>query len=592
LFTKFYTSMVKSEEKKNILIVNLTRMGDLLQTTPLIVSLKEKYPLSKITLLVNKVFSDICKGFPFIDKIHILDIPQFKKEIKDPKTSLVKSYRKLEEEIEDLKRQRFDMIFNPALSKTSALLTYLLKCPQVVGFTMDGYGHRLIKNPWMNYFANKLFNREYNLFNLVDIILRSAGLNNTPKRLFYHISNKGKKYCREFLRKNNIKESDFIIGLQPGASKKIRQWPPLYFSKLGSILIKKYNAKLLLFGTPKEIELGQEIEKKMKKENIVNLIGKTSIDELAALLTKCNYLVTGDTGTMHLAASVGTKVIALFFGSAYCFETGPYGEGHVVLQSNLPCVPCYQNIECKNPLCQKTIRPFNVITGIEFSKRIRVGRTISIDEEEFNGKINIFYSQFDENNFLEFVPLIKRRLTKKDIYKYCYKEIWQNALNKELTFPIDINKLSEKINLYFKINADDKDLLKSLERDIGSFKKLVKLSSEGKKLSVVLINLASSDLKNNLFLIKDIGKKIERIDQEIIDLGNINTFIKPLTLMFNFGKENLTEKEILPLSRKTLGLYNALNKESLLMVELIQNIFLKILENREKGTKKILKKVV
>ena len=582
--------MTKSEEKKNILIVNLTRMGDLLQITPLIVSLKDKYPLAKITLLVNKVFSDTCKGFPFIDKIHVLDIPRFKKEITDQEISLVKNYRNLEKEIENLKSQRFDMIFNPALSKTSVLLTYLLECPNIVGFTMDGYGHRIIRNPWINYFANKLFNREYNLFNLVDIILRSAGLNNTPKKLFYHISGKEKKYCREFLKKNNIQQNDFIIGLQPGASRRIRQWPPLYFSKLGNILIKKYNAKLLLFGTPKEIELGQEIEKEIKEENIINLIGKTSIDELAALLARCDYLITGDTGTMHLATAVGTRVIALFFGSAYCFETGPYGEGHVVLQSNLPCVPCYQNIECKNPLCQKTIRPFDVITGIEFSKRIRVGRTISIDEEEFNGKINIFYSQFDEKKFLEFVPLIKRRLTKKDIYKYCYKEIWQRALNKELTTPIDFNKLSEKIILYFKIN--DNDLFKSLKKDLDSFERLIKLSSEGKKLSIALIELASSELHNNLTFIKDIGKKIERIDQDIIDLGNINTFIKPLTLMFNFGKENLTEKEILPLSRRTLGLYDALNKESLLMAELIKNISLRISDNRVEVTKKILRKVV
>ena len=85
-----------------------------------------------------------------------------------------------------------------------------------------------------------------------------------------------------------------------------------------------------------------------ERGRIIDAIGKTSLKELGALLQRCRYLVTGDTGTMHMAAAAGTRVIALFYGPAYPFETGPYGDGHLVVWPDIDCAPCTRPSDCRD----------------------------------------------------------------------------------------------------------------------------------------------------------------------------------------------------------------------------------------------------
>ena len=91
---------------------------------------------------------------------------------------------------------------------------------------------------------------------------------------------------------------------------------------------------------------------------MVNLQGKTDLLELAARLREAHLLVSGDTGTLHLAAALGTRTLSVFLGPASCFETGPYGEGHYVFQAEPPCHPCVETgAGCLEPICQAMIVP-------------------------------------------------------------------------------------------------------------------------------------------------------------------------------------------------------------------------------------------
>ena len=94
----------------------------------------------------------------------------------------------------------------------------------------------------------------------------------------------------------------------------------------------------------------------------INLMGKTSIKELIALLRRVRLLITNDSGPMHLAAALGIPVLALF-GPTDPVMTGPYAVGHVVLRSGIPCSPCLSR-RCHNPTmleCLTTITPTQVI---------------------------------------------------------------------------------------------------------------------------------------------------------------------------------------------------------------------------------------
>ena len=339
-------------------------MGDLLQTTPLIAGLKEKYPDSKITLLANKNFADICNDIPFIDELHTFDIKQFAPKKTGDEPSLLLIYNYLEGLVDEMKEKRFDAVINLSHSKLSAIFTSLLNVPDVRGLTSTGYGHRVIRHPWLNYFCNIIFNRNYNRFNLVDIYMKSGDVQPFSKRLFLNSSNESEKFADEFLEKNGVSDGDMLIGFQPASSRPDRRWSSDSFAKLGLELVKKYGAKIIIFGVPSEKDVGDEIQSKMDGRAI-NAAGKTSVRELSALLKRCHLLVTNDTGTMHVAAAVGTKVVALFFAHALVHETGPYGEGHIILQADIPCSPCSHHTNCKNPICKDYIAVEDVLSAVE-----------------------------------------------------------------------------------------------------------------------------------------------------------------------------------------------------------------------------------
>jgi hypothetical protein len=122
-----------------------------------------------------------------------------------------------------------------------------------------------------------------------------------------------------------------LIGFQPGANRAERRWPAAKFIQLGRELRDRHRARILVFGSKDEEMLARSIADQIREARC--FAGKTSIPQLAALLERCRILVTNDTGTMHLAAAVGTRVVALFESSAYFRETGPYGPGHRVIQS-------------------------------------------------------------------------------------------------------------------------------------------------------------------------------------------------------------------------------------------------------------------
>ena len=99
---------------------------------------------------------------------------------------------------------------------------------------------------------------------------------------------------------------------------------------------------------------------------LINLIGRTSLKTLGAVLERCECLITGDTWPMHLAAAVGTPVLAIFFGTAYPWETGPYGPGHFVLYSDVPCAPCLDPNQCQEGhRCKKELTPSVVMKAFE-----------------------------------------------------------------------------------------------------------------------------------------------------------------------------------------------------------------------------------
>jgi ADP-heptose:LPS heptosyltransferase len=119
--------------------------------------------------------------------------------------------------------------------------------------------------------------------------------------------------------------------------------------------------RVVMIGNAAQDHPGRAVVDHMQT-SAIDLVGKTSIKELIALLRRVSLLITNDSGPMHLAAALGTPIVALF-GPTDPRRTGPYGPGHAVLRSGIPCSPCLSR-RCVNPTtleCLTSISPSQVV---------------------------------------------------------------------------------------------------------------------------------------------------------------------------------------------------------------------------------------
>jgi ADP-heptose:LPS heptosyltransferase len=139
-----------------------------------------------------------------------------------------------------------------------------------------------------------------------------------------------------------------IVVLNPTVGWAIpsRLWPPEYFARLGGMIGKELRVAVVLTGAPSDREYCGEIAEGMDPRPVV-AAGELTLGQTAALIRRADLLVSGDTGPLHVAAAVGTRVIGLY-GSVSTERSRPIGEGHVVLKREMWCLPCEEKV-C--PLC-------------------------------------------------------------------------------------------------------------------------------------------------------------------------------------------------------------------------------------------------
>ena len=165
-----------------------------------------------------------------------------------------------------------------------------------------------------------------------------------------------------------------FVALQLGASNDIRRWPVSSFAALGERLWREERLCPVLLGSTQEQALAERYEHLCGQKGgegnedspavgasitpCINLCGKTSLEELAAVLCGARLLVTNDTGTMHLAAGLRVPVLAIFLATAQPFDTGPYLAGSCSVEPDISCHPCAFGASCSNDhSCRRAVPP-------------------------------------------------------------------------------------------------------------------------------------------------------------------------------------------------------------------------------------------
>ncbi|MDP2942392.1 MAG: glycosyltransferase family 9 protein, partial [Candidatus Omnitrophota bacterium] len=168
--------------------------------------------------------------------------------------------------------------------------------------------------------------------------------------------------ARRLLEGEWVGENQVLVGINPGASPKwaTKKWSPENFAKVCDALALE-EIRTVLVGSAAEAETGIEILK-LTKSKPINLIGKTSLTELAALMKRFKCLITSDSAPMHIAAAMKTPFVALF-GPTGPMRHLPPAEKYVVITKDLRCAPCYKPV-CSDTRCMREITVAEVLKAV------------------------------------------------------------------------------------------------------------------------------------------------------------------------------------------------------------------------------------
>jgi len=342
---------------KRFLIVNPFGIGDVLFTTPVIRAIKDSEPDSIIGYWCNERVKEILENNPNIYKIFVLSRGDLKKIYRKSRWQGISKFINL---VHEIKKEKFDTMLDFSLDHRYSLITKIIGVKRRIGFNYKNRGRFLTDKIDLDGYSNKHVVEYY-----LDL-LKPIGIKPKNYNLELIISQTCKRKSENILAERGINDKDLIIGIAPGAGASwgqdasLKHWPAIRFGQLADRIINDFGAKIIILGDELEKPIADIIINSMHN-GAIDLVGRTNLEELSAVINNLHILVTNDGGPLHIAVTLGKKTIS-FFGPVDPKVYGPYPfdeKRHIVLRKNLECSPCYIKFhlsDCKrNRECLETI---------------------------------------------------------------------------------------------------------------------------------------------------------------------------------------------------------------------------------------------
>ncbi len=352
---------------KKYLLINPFGIGDVLFSTPVAQAIRDADPSNTVSYWCNERVQELFAQDPNIDSLFALSRGDLKRIYAE---SAFEGIRRSWELFFRIKKARFDVAVDFSLDHRYSLVTLLAGIKKRVGFDYRGRGGFLTDRIRIDGYQGRHMAEYY-----LDL-LKLLGIP-APKnvRLRLYVSDTAHAKAQHILSRLNALDANVLIGIAGGAGASwgkdagLKQWPAVKFAQLADRIAKELNATVLLLGSESERSIADVITR-MTQARLVDLVGKTSIKELAAIMSYLKVLVTNDGGPLHMAAALGVRTVSIF-GPVDSRVYGPYppGEDHIVIQRDLPCRPCYQNF--RMPVCKQERECISSIETQEVFEAVR-----------------------------------------------------------------------------------------------------------------------------------------------------------------------------------------------------------------------------
>ncbi|MGV8073080.1 MAG: lipopolysaccharide heptosyltransferase II [Syntrophobacteraceae bacterium] len=335
--------MAEFKQVDKILIRSTNWIGDAVMTTPAMGAVRAAYPHAEIVVAANPAVSELFAHHPYCDRVLIFD-----------KRGAHRGLSGFFGFCRDLRMEKFDLavLFQNAIE--AAVMAFFARIPQRAGYRTDGRGFLLTHGVRIGKAERRMHHTDYYL-----VMLRKLGIGTENGEL--------KLYCRP----EEIVEARCLLGedrrwvaINPGAAYgSAKRWFPERFAEVADAVSKDLDARIVLIGGSGETEIGAAIESAMRDKPL-NLIGKTSVRLLMAVISQSFLMITNDSGPMHVAAAFDIPIVALF-GPTDHTTTSPRSRCVEIVRKDVECAPCLKRFCPTDHRCMKGISVKDVVDAVK-----------------------------------------------------------------------------------------------------------------------------------------------------------------------------------------------------------------------------------
>jgi predicted lipopolysaccharide heptosyltransferase III len=332
---------------KRILLIQLGDIGDVILTLPAIRALRENFPESRLVVCVREKAREIIEDCPWASEVMTV-----RKELTPLKSAILAQAHWMRE----LRAHRFDLAIDLRTGTRGAIIAGFSGAGTRIGrFATDG---RLWRNRVFTHLVTPpdeacQYAAEHNLNILFPLHLKIR-----DSALQITVPSHRKQAATRLLSSEKVPKNRPLLAFHPFSLWKYKEWQVNSCAELIDDVQIRYDVTVVITGASEERGRADHVVTRCRTKPF-NLAGKTSIGELAAVLSACRGFIGVDTAALHLAAAVGIPTLGIFGPSpAVCWA--PRGSRHTVVSKNLPCVPCRrkgcQNSEISQCLDELTLR--------------------------------------------------------------------------------------------------------------------------------------------------------------------------------------------------------------------------------------------
>jgi heptosyltransferase-2 len=316
-----------SQSIERIVVRGTNWVGDAVMTIPALRQLRQLFPNAHITLATRAWAQGLFADGDFVDAIMVHEGTGLRSVVKQ-----VKQWR----------QGNFDLAILFPNSLETALVASLARVPIRVGYAKDGRQSLLthpLELPEWRASKHEVFYYLKIVAELEWLVKGEQSFLNTEPNTALQVNESHKAAAADFLAARGVKRGSKLVALCPGSiNSRAKRWPAERYAILADRLIDELGAEVLLIGSAAEAEVSAAVRSRMMNQPVM-LAGETKLDQLVAILSLVDLLITNDTGPAHIAAALGRPTLVIF-GPTNPLTTRPFSPLAEIVRTPPDCAPC------------------------------------------------------------------------------------------------------------------------------------------------------------------------------------------------------------------------------------------------------------